>query len=302
MKLHQLRDFIAVARAGSIHRAARELNIAQSSVTKSIRALEKGLGTPLFVRTAHGTTLNSIGERFLARVEVAMNELRRGQEEVGQLVGKVGGRVAIALSGTPAMLFLPPALTAFRKRYPQIEVRIVEGLLPVMLPGLRDGSLDFALTPLPLKSPGSEFSVVPVLSGSRTVVGRRGHPLAEATSLAQLLDAEWVLTGATGSRTEEFEQPFKEHGLPVPRAFVTCESLIALVSLLSSSDLLAILPNQWVRLPLTSKSLIEIPIKEEIRAPTISLVRRAGVPLTPAAEAFADALLREAEYVGGDSA
>ncbi|TAM04292.1 MAG: LysR family transcriptional regulator [Pusillimonas sp.] len=293
MKLHQLRDFIAVARAGSIHQAARDLKAAQPALTKSIRQLEKVLGTPLFERTARGTVLNAFGKRFLARAELATNELNRGKDELEQLLDGKGGRIAIALSGTPSMLFLPNAITTFRRRYPEAQVRIVDGLFPVMLPGLRDGSLDFAMSPFPRQSLSKEFIIEPVFRGTQTVVGRRNHPLCNNTSLAGLVGAEWVLTGAAGSRTVEFEQQFRQNHLPVPRADVKCESLLALVSLLSSSDLLAFLPQQWVDSQLTAHALCEIRVRENISSPTICMIRREGLPLTPVAEAFADALIRE---------
>ncbi len=294
MKLHQLRDFIAVARSGSIHQAARDLNAAQPALTKSIRQLEKMLGTPLFERTARGTVLNAFGKRFLARAELATNELNRGKDELEQLLDGKGGHVAMALSGTPSMLFLSNALKTFRRRYPEAQVRIVDGQFPLMLPGLRDGTLDFAMGPFPSQSLSKEFNIEPVFTGTQTVVGRRNHPLCGASSLADLVGAEWILTGAAGPRATEFEQQFRNNGLPIPRADVKCESLLALVSLLSSSDLLAFLPEQWAGSPLTSHALSEIRVRENISAPRICMIRREGLPLTPAAEAFANALIREA--------
>jgi DNA-binding transcriptional LysR family regulator len=298
MKLNQLRDFLAVAESGSIHQAARTLNVSQPALTKSIRQLEKDLGAPLFERSTKGAVLNPLGYTFLARVRLVANELERARDEVGQLLGRGGGRVSLATSGTPSMLFLPSALKQFRRRFPDAQIRIVDGLLPVMLPELRDGQIDFAMAPKPAQSLGKGYLVTPIYANKRAVVGRRLHPLRHARSLAQLVDAHWILTGAAGARDTEFEALFRSHRLPIPRADVLCESLIALVSLLAESDLLALLPEQWVKSPLTSKLLERIPVREEIDAPDICLIRREGLPLTPAAEAFSDALLREAGYSG----
>lgn len=297
MKLHQLRDFIEVARSGSIHQAARNLKLSQPALTKSIRQLEKDLGTPLFDRTARGAVLNSIGIAFLAHAELAANELSRGKDEIVQLLGDQGGKVAVALSGTPSMLFLPGALKTFRRRFPLANVRIVEGILPVMLPGLRDGSLDFAMAPRPGISLGKEFSVTPVFTNRRVVVGRYHHPLRNARSLADLQEAEWVSIGAAGPHAEAFEAPFRAGGLQPPRANIRCESLIALVGLLANTDMLAFLPEQWTESSVTSKILCKLPVNEEIPAPDICLIRREGLPLTPAAELLSDALIREAGYL-----
>lgn len=297
MKLHQVRDFIAVVRAGSIRQAARDLNMSQPALTKSIRALEKDLGTPLFERTATGAFPNEFGRLFMRHAELASNELNRGREQLNHLLTGRGGEVAIAVSGTPSMLFVPRALQAFHARYPDARVRIVEGLVPLALPGLRDGSLDFALLPEPIQPLGQEFSVTPVYRGKRTVVGRKGHPLSKARSLSGLLGARWLVTGASGSLYVEFEEPFRALGLAPPAAKVQCESLIALVCLLANSDLLAILPVQWAQAPLTAKVLEAIPIQESLDAPAICMIKRAALPSTPLAEVLADALLREAQHL-----
>ncbi|WP_296556685.1 LysR substrate-binding domain-containing protein [Pigmentiphaga sp.] len=297
MKFNQLRDFVAVARAGSIHQAARDLGLSQPALTKSVRQLEKELGTPLFQRTAQGAVLNEMGRRFLRRAEVAANELSRGQDEVAQLLGGQGGRVALALSATPSLLFLPNALKVFRQSHPLAEVRIVEGLLPVMLPALRDSQLDFVLAPEPAKSLGGEFAVSPMFAHQRAVVCRKGHPLSDVRSLAGLVEADWVLTAAAGPRSSELDDVFRSRELPVPRANVQCESLMALVSLLANTDLIALLPEPWLMANVTAGLLTKLDLDDEIGAPAICLIQRKNLPLTPVAEAFSNALHREAEYL-----
>jgi len=58
------------------------------------------------------------------------------------------------------------------------------------------GTLDFAMGPFPSQALSKEFNIEPVFTGTQTVVGRRNHPLCGASSLADLVDAEWILTGA----------------------------------------------------------------------------------------------------------
>src|SRR5271169_5360032 len=103
MKLNQLRDLAAVAERGSLRAAARELGIAQPALTRSIRELEHELGIILFERRARfrGVVLTSMGEVFLHRALAAVNELRRGQEELEQMKGAATGNVAIGMSTVP---------------------------------------------------------------------------------------------------------------------------------------------------------------------------------------------------------
>ncbi len=294
MKIHQLRDFIAIAQEGGIRAAARKLDLSQPSLSKSVNALEAELGTPLFERTGTGSILNNYGEAFLMRAEHVITEIERARDEIHQLKGGGGGRVSFGASGTPSLLFVPNALQRFRKRFSEAQVRIVEGAHPISIAGLRDGSLDFSMVPEPIKALGAEFVVERVFASTRSVVGRRGHPLAGAQSLGELTTATWLLTGGAGPKRTELDNVFTENGFAPPAANIQCESLIGLLALLASTDLLALLPHQWVETPITAGVLSEIRVREKISARTICLIKRKGLPLTPAAEAMADSLRVEA--------
>lgn len=296
VKLHYLRDFVAVARCGGIRAAARELGLTQPALTKSLRTLEQELGTPLFDRNRKGVTINSFGAAFLVRAEAAMHQIERGRDEILQLKGSSGGNVSIASSSVAALMFLTSALANFRKTYFNAVVSIQEGTYSHMLRGLRDGSLDFAIGPEPAADLAEDFLVEPLFANTRRVIGRRGHPLARASSLGELLDVPWVLTGAVGPKYHEFYEIFTDYGFTAPPALIHCESLIALLAILSGSDAVAFLPRQWAEAEMTKGLLEEIQVKEVIAGPATCLIRQVGAPLTPAAEALTDSLRREVIY------
>ena len=296
MKLHQLRDFIAVASTGSVRAAARHLKLSQPTLTRSIHQLEKELGLPLFERTAKGAGLNDYGRTFLARAEHVTNEVERSKDELKQMASGLGATVVIAVSGTPSLQFLPPALQTFKRRFTEGQVRIVEGGYTAVLPGLRTGAIDFAVVPEPNGPPRSEFAIEPIFRDRRVVAGRKGHPLRHVRSLAGLLESGWIVTVGAAPKALEFDAPFLAHGLRVPRADFQCDSLIALLSLVANSDLLVFLPGQWLGSAIIEHVLEEIPVRERIESPTICLVQRQGLPLTPAAEALAEAVRIEAQH------
>lgn len=286
-----------VSEMGSVHAAARKLGITQPAVSKSIRQLEAELGMPLFDRSSKGALLNAFGEAFLARAQLAVHELQRGRDELALMNGREdSGTVAFSVFGSPALVLVPGALAYFRQRYPRAQVRIVEGSGSAARSGLNDGSLDFSLLPLPFDDPGGDFTVEHLIDNHRVVVARRGHPLAHATSLAELVDAQWITTGAMDSREVEFEAPFRRYGFPVPQSFIRCESLIALLALLAGSDLITFLPPQWVETPATGTVLGSIRVRESITGPSLGLVRRKGLPLTTISEFMGLAIAREVEH------
>jgi len=299
MKLHQIRDFLAVAKSGSLRAASRELELSQPSISKSIQQLEGTLGAPLFERNIKGVSLTPFGEIFLTRGRAAINELHRAQEEIHQLRGVKGGQVSAALTGIPLMTLLPAALRRFRRLFPDANVRVVERRHETTLVDIREGTLDFAVMPSSTLPDGLSAEVI--LRDQNVVIGRRGHPLRAVSSLRELLGAEWVVTRRQGDQAAEFEANFLLQNLPAPKIAVHCESVVGVISLIANSELLGYLPRRWVTASISRDLLEEIPAGAPVEATPICLVRKAGMPLTPAAHAFASAITLEAEAVASPS-
>ena len=294
MKLHHLRDFIAIANASSVRGAARTLGLAQPALTRSLRELEKEVGASLVERHPRGVVLTSAGNAFLARARAAVEELRRGKEEVAQLSDHFEGAVTIGLSSAVFLALIPEAFAAFRREMPLIHVHLIEGLFPTLEPQLRDGRLDFYVGPRPELMPGDTYRVDLLFRNERVVVCRAGHPRRNVKSLRELVDADWVLTGLRGRVEQEFEEQFFELGLNCPQAITQGDSLLAIVTLLNASDAFAFVPRQWADTQLIKHSIRILPIKETLKGPDIVQITRAGLPLTPAAERFSAMMQRAA--------
>ena len=293
MKFSALRDFVAVVERGSLRAAARHLGVAQPAITRNIQELEKELGVALFERSAKGVKLTAMGQTFLRRAQTVHGELQRARDEIAQLRGVEQGTVTLCLSSVPHMALLPHALGAFRSRYPDVELHLIDAVFPNTEAALVEGRVDFYVGPTPADVP-RELQVEKLFDNSRVIVGRKGHPLAGARSLAELAGAEWITSRITHKAEEEIGPLFAEHGLPPPRLVMRAQSSMSFLVAMTYSDLLMMLPVQWPQFPLWRDVLQTIPVQEALPAPAISLVQRAGLPLTPAAEYFADMLRRAA--------
>lgn len=296
-KFHHLRDFLAVARFGGLRPAARHLQMAQSSLTKSIRQLERDLKVPLFERSRSGATLTPVGKAFLRRAETIIQEVGRAQDEVRMLTGGQAGSVAFGFSTVPTLLFLGAVLNAFRIQYPDAVVRVISGSIPAMFSQLRDGSLDFSVGPEPDPDLTGQLEVERLFTNSRIIVCRQEHPLAAATTLLSLLDCQWIVTGATGRTASEFDDTFRIHGLARPLRVVHCEAALAIKALLVSTDSVAVVPRQWIESPITAAGMVRIYVREAVTGPDIVIVRRPELPLTPAAECLLTIIRRAARKV-----
>jgi len=293
MKLNQLRDLVAIVEHGGLRAAARRLGVAQPLLTRSVRGLEKELGTPLFERQARGMVLTPLGRLFHERARGMVNELRRARDELAQAQGSGAGTVIAGLSIMPHMGLLPRALPAFRRRYPQVYLQLIEGLFPDLESQLRSGAIDFYLGAAPGTVPAG-FIVEPLFSNTRAVVCRKGHPLARSRSLKALAGAEWALPSTDYDNQDDLARLFQEHGLPAPRVALQARTALSMMVALANSDLLALLPVQWREFDLTRDSLQVIAVRESLPAPDIVLIRRAEMPMTPAAEHLCDLMQRNA--------
>lgn len=294
MKLNQLRDMVAIVERGSLRAAARHLQVAQSALTRSIRQLEQELGSTLFERDAKGMVLTPMGRLFFQRASSAVNELRRAREEMDQARGGTQGTVVAGLSIMPHVGMLPRALPLFRKRFPGVVIKVIEGLYPAIEPGLRDGTIDFYLGASPSEPVAAGLVSELLFRNTRLVVGRKGHPLARARSLKALAQAEWLTPSLSGNAAEDLDALFATFGLAPPKVMLQAHSAMSVLVALASTDLLAMLPEQWDEFPLTKGALQVIRVRERLPAPDIVVVRRADLPLTPAAEYLSDMLRRNA--------
>jgi DNA-binding transcriptional LysR family regulator len=287
MKLHHLRDLVAIANANSVRGAARELGQTQPAISRSLRELEKELGVPLVERHGRGVALTEYGRAFIVRARAILQDVKRGREEILQLKGERVGNVSIGISSAVLLSLLPGVYKNFRKYYPDARLSLTEGLFPALESELKDGSLDFYIGPRPAGDIDKAFTVLLLFHNNRVVVCRRGHPLASASKLGDLVNAEWVMTGVRKPVEVEFEEQFAAHGLAAPKAVTQTFTTLPVVALLASTDTLAFLPYQWVSSSIFSSTLQAIEVSEKLDGPDIVLIHRSSMPLTPLADALA---------------
>lgn len=291
MKINLLRNFLAVAERGSMRAAARQLDLPQPTMTRSIHELEKDLGVVLFERRAKGVMLTPMGEVFLRRAKALRSEMRRAQDELDQLRGETHGHIRMCLSTVAHMALLPNVLGPFSQRFPHVTLEIIDAVLPRVDKELKDGTLDLYIGPTYGRLSG-DLSAEKLFDNQRVVLCRKGHPLANATSLAELEGARWITTSIAHEAEDELSPIFQRHGLPAPTLVMQAHSALTFYLTIANSDLLSMLPVQWIQVQPFRDTLQHISVVEQLYAPAICIVQRTGLPLTPAAEYFCDMVRR----------
>jgi DNA-binding transcriptional LysR family regulator len=287
MRLTQIRDFVAVIEHGSINGAARALAVSQPGLTKSIKALEKDLQVQLVQRTTRGVVPTDYGRAFYLRARIAQSELARGRQEIEQIAGEHGGLVAFGTGPFAAAMIVSEAINAFRRQFPKVDVRVVEGFPQNLLPRVRDETLDFLIGPrFPTMRIDAGISFRPLFQHQLVVACREGHPLASARSLAKLVELPLLCFDPR----ERLVEVFAGLGIPLPRPVIQCESHSAFLRLLAGSDMIGVLPRRMLVEEGIRGILREIRVAEVLHAHTVGIFTRADTPPTRLAQTMAKAL------------
>ncbi|MFG2295020.1 LysR family transcriptional regulator [Streptomyces sp. NPDC048603] len=146
----RLTYFVTVARHEHVTRAAHELGIPQSTLSRAIVRLEQDLGVALFARTGRTVSLTTAGRTFLASAERALGEIGRAAGSVQQDADPHAGKVAFGFLHTLGPETVPGLIRAFRADHPGVRFSLVQNYGEAMLERLRAGELDLCLTsPVP---------------------------------------------------------------------------------------------------------------------------------------------------------
>lgn len=136
----------AVARHGSIRKAAETLNLAPSALNRQILELEMDLGSALFERLPRGMRLTAAGEMFLAYARQTMSELKAVASRIDGLRGLVRGQVSIAAVESVIGDLLPTAIARFQTAHPKVRFNVRVGTPEGLAADLTDDQVDLILT------------------------------------------------------------------------------------------------------------------------------------------------------------
>jgi DNA-binding transcriptional LysR family regulator len=171
----------AVARHGSIRKAADALNVASSALNRRILDLELDLATALFERLPRGVRLTSAGEVFLAYARQAISELKAVESQVEQLRGLVRGQVGIAAVESVATELLPAAISKFQAEHPNVRFNVRIGAPEDLTGALIADQVDLVLTHYP--PPRKHVAVLATAEQALCALMPRDHPLAGRNGL-----------------------------------------------------------------------------------------------------------------------
>ena len=196
MDIQQLAAFDRIVREGSFSRAARELNIAQPTITARIQSLEQEVGGPLLMRSNQGVKLTALGVSFLPFARQALVAMIEGTIAVQEAQLGQRGRMTVGVLGSLAEPLLAPALVHFQASHPTVECYLRSADHLPMMELLYDGVVEMAVVTWPCVQP-LQSPIQPLLHFHEAVpfMVPADHPFATRNGITQAEIASENLPG-----------------------------------------------------------------------------------------------------------
>jgi len=191
MELRTLRAFVEVVRQGGFSAAAKTLFATQSAVSKAVKQLEEEIGVPLLDRIGHRSSMTAAGEAVYRRALRMLAERDDLLGEIAEIRGLQRGVLRLGLPPIGAATLFAPIFAAYRRRYPGVEIRLVEHGSDRLEDVLRAGEIELAASLLPVPE---EFDWQAVQREPLVALLPPGHVLAQGTvSLDALREEPFIL-------------------------------------------------------------------------------------------------------------
>lgn len=244
INVNDLLLFLEVGRTRSINRAAQNLNISQSSLSRRLSSLERLLGVQLLERSMSGVAPTAYGRAALEHAGAISSELALCAANLEALQGRHANEVRLAAAPMVVDFLLPPVMAALAEGQPPTRVICLSGRYDALLEDLVGGALDLIILTRRGEHNEPACATVPLFQTGMAVVVRRNHPLVAQRNLtlSDIKDAHWVLPNMRFEYGEYVRQQFRAHGAEPPGRVTEVASLAAILAMLETTDALAVLP------------------------------------------------------------
>ncbi|MGY4003926.1 LysR family transcriptional regulator [Aeromonas sanarellii] len=262
MDIRALRYFVELVREQSFTRASEKLFVTQPTISKMIRNMEEELGQPLLSRMGRRFTLTDSGQVLFNRAQTILAEMQQLEAELADLQSLQHGRLAL---GIPPMVghVYADLIRAYRSRYPNVELSIVEYGGRRIEQAVLEGELDLAITMLPTREGGALCALDLDSYPIRVVLPDLPRWRAcREIRLEALRDEPFLLYTRAFTLSERLEQACEQAGF-VPQVAARSSQWDFLTAMVRSGMGVAFLPEPICR-RLTPDGLVQRPLVPEL--------------------------------------
>ncbi|NUT58905.1 MAG: LysR family transcriptional regulator [Agromyces sp.] len=298
MRISQLRAFIAACDRGSFTAAARELGLAQPTVSELVRTLEEECGLKLFVRGGRTLQLTATGESLLPWARRAVESVAGAEDLVRSLRGLDGGVASFGVLRNADFYFLSSLAEEFHRVHPNVRIRLVGQNSVSVAQAVRAGELEAGFIVLPVPSDG--LDVRPIRRDEVLWVSADPGRTAEPMTMERIPGAPLILYDAHYGSDDPTRRQLADRALAAGVELdpvIEVENVEAALSLVGRGLGETMAARAVVTSPTFPAGLFTTPFAEPLYD-VIALVTRTGSTLSPVTEALVSTalqLLRPAE-------
>lgn len=291
--LHPPRLYVyldAVARAGSIRKAAEALHVASTALNRKILDAEEDLGTPLFERLPRGVRLTAAGEVMLSFVRRSLSELESATSQVEQLRGLMRGEVRLGCAESVGTDIVPRIVAGWQARHPGVQFHLQVGGTQSLMAALMQDEVELVVAHDP--PPPPQVKLLADMAQPLHVMMRPDHPLASHRSL-RLADCQAypVALGDISFGSRRLLDTHIARSRLKLRTVVQSSSVETIKAFARHGDALCFQFEAGTRRDCALGELVSLPLTDAALAGSrLQLVARAGRTLPVAALTFAEAL------------
>ena len=207
--LRRLQVFEAVARLQSFSRAATELHLTQPAISMQVQRLEAEVGLPLYEQMGRRLDITPAGREIMACARALTQRLREAEELLAAMQGAGGGEISISAVST-AKYHVPMLLAEFRRKHPEVRVRLSVSNREQVVRDLTENSVDLAIMGTPPR--GLDTIAVPFARHPIAIIAAPGHALARRRRLplARLADETFLIRERGSGTRSAMERVFRE--------------------------------------------------------------------------------------------
>ncbi|MCR9085422.1 MAG: LysR family transcriptional regulator [Rhodobacteraceae bacterium] len=284
IKLDDVQAFVVIANMGGFARAAEELGITQSALSRRIKKLEEALGARLLDRTTRQVSVSLVGEEFLPEAERIVAEFNQSISDIRELIQVRTGTVAMSTNMTVADTLLPEIMAQFRQANPRVRVRVTESSSPAALERVLRRESELAIAQFGEGHPDLEYE--PLFDDRFVLVCHRDHPLARESLLRwKDLQPHNFIRMRAGSGTTNLLQRKLGDRLRVLSGDLEVGHFNALLALVGRNLGVSAIPT-LVQYKRTDLDLVARPIRDPVISRDLGIIKERGRSLSPAGEAL----------------
>ena len=183
MNLKHLSYFVDISKRESFTKAADDIYVSQSALSKSVKSLEQELNVTLIDRTSKSFNLTEEGRILYVEGEKLLQYIDEGQDEIIEKIHRSRRRLRIGVPPVISTVYFSQLLFRFIKQYPNIELEISEVGANIVQNQINAGNIDIGVVILPIIN-SDNYHIIPAMSSDNALIVNKDHPLASRDEVA----------------------------------------------------------------------------------------------------------------------